>query len=111
MKGAYYYIYYIRDKKSAPIVTICLLLSYDGKLSKGISICSDLDQPNTKTGRIKACGRALSAMERKCNVLPIRRSEIKQKLYLLDIDSEYKGNFCPPLSPREEKIAEYMRSK
>ena len=38
--------YYLRDRYGAPLVTVCLCRTEEGKYTRGISICSDLDQPN-----------------------------------------------------------------
>ena len=42
--------YYFRDSKKKPIVTICLKDNGEASFSRGIAICSLMDNPNKKVG-------------------------------------------------------------
>lgn len=53
--------YYLRDELDKPRVTVCVIKGDDGKISRGLSLCSFLDNPCKKEGRQKAYGRALKA--------------------------------------------------
>ena len=53
--------YYYRGEKNKPIVTVCLIKLADGKVCRGIAICSDTDNPVYKEGRRKAFQRAYDA--------------------------------------------------
>lgn len=55
------YYYYLRDKKSKPIVTVCLLVDGD-KVARGLAVCSLRDQPEKRKGRAIALARATYAM-------------------------------------------------
>ena len=61
--------YYIRDKYShnKPVITVCLLKNNDGIISRGISVCSHLDNPSKKTGRGISLSRARKANGTKSN--------------------------------------------
>ena len=53
-------IYYIRDKKNRPTVTVCLIDS-EGRTYRGIAVCGTKDQPTKRVGRRIAIARALLA--------------------------------------------------
>lgn len=55
------YFYHLRDDKKRPVVTICLLKDFNGRVHRGISICSPRDFPRKVVGRGIAYSRALSA--------------------------------------------------
>ncbi len=44
-----------------PIITVCLLIK-EGQVTRGVSVCSEKDNPCKKTGKAKALNRARSAM-------------------------------------------------
>lgn len=68
------YFYYMRDQEGRPRITVCLI-SEEGVLCRGLSLCSHLDAPKIKTGRNKAKGRAVKALVRKQASLPVVRKE------------------------------------
>ena len=63
------YFYYIRDDKSAPVVTVCLS-TLGGERARGVAVCSLKDQPCKNTGRTIASGRAAKALRTKEGRLP-----------------------------------------
>lgn len=57
------FFYYLRDKQNRPVVTVCIV-ECGGKFARGVAICSPLDNPNKKIGRMIAEGRAFKALEK-----------------------------------------------
>lgn len=58
--------YYIRDKRNRPVITICLKENGEGFVfTRGIAICSLMDNPSKKLGRAIASGRATKALGNK----------------------------------------------
>jgi hypothetical protein len=56
--------YYLRDNYNRPTGTVCLIKS-NGDIARGVAICSLKDNPDKKTGRHIAQGRAVRAMKRR----------------------------------------------
>lgn len=55
-------IYYERDDKKRPIITVCILEDPNGKhYYKGTAVCSPKDAPRKSFGRMLAYGRATKA--------------------------------------------------
>ncbi len=68
--------YHYRDANKHPRITICVL--YDiksNKYSRGISLCSFLDQPIKAYGRDNAEDRAIKALRSQKSSCPITRRE------------------------------------
>ena len=72
--------YYIRDNIKSdpdglgrPTITVCLIEDDSGSIGRGIAICSGLDQPCKKTGRVIARTRAAFATATQGNSCEIKR--------------------------------------
>ena len=104
MKEKYYYY---RDKGNRPIVTICLVFG-NGDIGKGVAICSTKDNPNKKTGRAIARGRAIQAMGNRKSNWDILRKEALEALGKAKLTAGYldfsKAAFNPFLTPLETKL-------
>ena len=95
--------YYLRDPiNSHPLVTVCLAME-NKNIARGVSICSLQDLPNQHTGRMKAMGRAVSALKRGSG-LPIIREEAWDVLDIVGQMFMDKRSLNPRLRPLEEKI-------
>lgn len=71
-------IYYLRDERRRPLVTVCLLKDMeDGATARGVAICSPSDNPEKKYGRQIAETRAFAALEKKDCDEPINRIEAR----------------------------------
>ena len=102
--------YYLKDNKNRPIVTVCLLSSGQA-YSRGIAVCSNMDQPCKRKGRQIAKGRAIQALKTGENTNAIKTLKaweiLNQTLfvthwfYKVDIT---KSTFLPELMPYEKKI-------
>jgi len=69
----------LRDGDRRPTVTICEV-TINGHMGRGIAIRSLNDNPVEKIGKIKAYGRAIKALCRLSNTMPINRSEALKSL-------------------------------
>ena len=67
--------YHYRDEHKHPRITVCILLDKMGVYSRGISICSFLDQPVKSDGRDRAEDRAIIALKTHNNSGSISRIE------------------------------------
>jgi len=81
MKGRRYNVQYekikftiLRDSDRRPTVTICEI-ELNGCVGTGIAIRSMNDNPVERIGKVKARGRAIKALVRRKESLPITRSE------------------------------------
>ena len=96
------YFYYLRDEKRAPVVTICLKVT-DTEIARGVAMVNTvMDFPNKKVGRQIAEGRAIKAMVRKSNALPLRGG------------AGWKSEYMPDeshLLPLEAKLVETARQE
>lgn len=65
MHKSFYYLrkYSAADDNLHPFACVCILKSDDGKISRGISICSPKDVFSKRIGRSKAFGYALKGMK------------------------------------------------
>lgn len=106
--------YYIRDEGNNPRATICLLKSEEGRIARGVALCSYLDVISKTEGRNKARGRATKALIRNNNTGRISRSA-DSRILLLRLsrsskDPEILDKFGflsevnPPLTTFELKI-------
>ena len=74
------YIYYVRDNDNRPMITICLLKGDDGKLARGVAICSLKETgPDKAIGRMYARGRALRAFRKAKNGNPGQSSPVNRE--------------------------------
>ena len=64
----------LRDSDRRPTVTICEIAS-NGCVGMGMAIRSMNDNPVEKIGKVKARGRAIKALVRRGNSMPVCRSE------------------------------------
>jgi hypothetical protein len=69
--------YIFRDSRfgtqKVPVVTICYILdAYTGKIARGVSICSPLDNFTYVGGRGRAFGRAVTAMKEQASSNPLK---------------------------------------
>ncbi len=76
------YYYYMRTRRNAPIVTVCLISDND-TVYRGVAICSRRDNPVKEKGRALARKRAWKAFHSKRDSFPIHgKSEIRALLRL-----------------------------
>lgn len=89
--------------------TVCLLIE-DGKVvTRGVSVCSPLDQFVKKIGRAKALGRAIQALVRGGDVgemIPFRFDSCQYRLGLEYAwwNFLYKSSYLPKLTEKEKAI-------
>ena len=98
--------YYVRDGKNRPIITVCLAQSVNGRIGRGVAICSDKDQPCKKIGRAIAKTRAIYALNTQCNCCKINRWEfltiaIHSQIWLI---TKHKSIYNPKLTEYEQKL-------
>ena len=73
--------YYLRDRgTNAPRVTKCIVRNEKGDVAIGSAICSFMDIPNKKVGRRIAYNRAMYALNKNMNVLPIDSEKARSVL-------------------------------
>lgn len=94
--------YHLRNEKGEPRLTRCIV-KLENEFGIGSALCSLSDFPNKKVGRKIAFNRAIHALERQKDVLPISRDEafdviddVEYALYDLDELDErlyYKGYY------------------
>lgn len=97
--------YYCRDGDNDPMITVCLLISSDGLTSRGIAICSPMDNPNKSVGRGYARDRAYDAMYHEVDDDPIESQLAKYVFYICDMSvPEFKQQFNPELSNFERYV-------
>ena len=103
-KGLWFY--YLRDKQNRPLVTVCLLRDSDLKVYQGVAICSPKDNPNKKTGKAIAFGRAKQAAENKKDSGDIFRQEAYEILSKVNDFNFYlfKSSCDPVLTQHETKL-------
>ena len=117
--------YYLRDYNKRPVITVCLLYKKRiGGIARGIALCSPKDNPTKQTGRSIAHGRALRAVKRKMNGLPINRMEAIS--ILEDVDTGiiakmffdgtmplgvYKSEFRPSFIPFEGNLIQKLHQE
>lgn len=95
--------YYHKKTPLANIYDICILLDKNNKiLSRGISICSILDQYIKKTGKNKSFGRAVKALENKINSFEINPSRINNTKFV-------KRSFKSKSKDQDEKIRDRLK--
>ena len=78
----------LRDSERRPTVTICEV-SVNGYIGVGMAIRSMNDNPVEKIGKVKARGRAIKALVRRENSMPIHRAEALESLSTVDDPMEY----------------------
>jgi len=100
-------IYYIRDDHNAPRVTVCLMRSCNGVVSRGLALCSLKDSPAKRNiGEIKggiaiATERASRAFNKGKSNSIIWRPEAKEVLEAVgDREFLYKSEYN--ITPRNE---------
>jgi len=98
--------YYGRDAGWNPVVTICLLKNEAGHVAKGMAICSNLETPCKRKGRDIARGRALQALVREDNGLPVERFEACMTISETDCHElpSFKSSFNPRLDAYEKGL-------
>lgn len=83
--------YYRNDPIIGNIFTTCILLSGEKILARGICICSLLDSHDKKFAREKSKSRALAALFKKKNSLPINGDlDEGNKRYYSDVEKSFK---------------------
>ena len=106
------WIYYIRNKKKMPVVTVCLI-KHGNDISRGISICSKKDKVIKARGRNIAIGRAEKAIINKESTEETIRMEVEQieeemlncvQYSYFDFYYQYKSCFNPTLTDYEKKL-------
>ena len=75
----------LRDRERRPTVTICEV-SVNGYIGVGMAIRSQMDNPVEKIGKVKARGRAIKALVRRENSMPICRAEAYEAIYTTDFN-------------------------
>lgn len=82
--------YYKNDPIIGNIFTTCVLLSGDKIISRGIAICSLLDSHNKKIARDISRNRALTALSKKENSMPINSDIESHKDYYTGVEKSFK---------------------
>lgn len=108
--------YYIRDNIKSdpnglgrPIITVCLIEEY-GIVARGIAVCSNLDQPCKKVGRVIAKTRAMHALilERTSLAIKIKRFPHRAYTPLIAFSGQpyggFKSHYRPALTKHERKL-------
>ena len=75
MKKAFYYLRKLTGEGTHPYACICVAQNDEGVVSRGISICSELDHFSKEIGRKKAFGYAIRAFN-DSNVQIEKRSDV-----------------------------------
>lgn len=108
------YYYYIKDINAKKIATVCLLAENGEIVSRGLSICSELDQFSKKLGRTIAHGRALKGYKFGFSS-PIKRPEgraIWSRAANVNIFTGWKSaSFVSPKNVIEDKIFDIVKKK
>lgn len=113
------FYYYGRDTMKRPVVTVCLLTGVDKSgftevYSRGVAVCSPLDIPCKKKGRVLAKGRAVKAIKNHGTSEPIKRIEPTKVMWEAGISEKYidmKSESLPNLTPFELKIIESFEGR
>jgi hypothetical protein len=96
--------YYLRDKYNAPRLTRCVVKNEEGEVAVGSALCSYSDFPNKKVGRRIAFHRAMYALKKKEDVLPIKRTHAQEVLIEVCADDlDYAGLQFTPKWERDFK--------
>ena len=99
---SYYYVY---DVNRHPRITVCIARHHDGRVAKGIAICSLSEQPVKRKGRNEARGKVLRAFGTNSTSCGINRSEAMKVLAKISdshtktfglSDINYKSILFPP---------------
>jgi len=86
--------------------TVCLLLRPDGTVvSRGVAICSPLDQFARRIGRTKAMGMAVAAVENKKNSRKIREFG-HPSMVRAHFTFGYRSSYLPDLEWRNSALTE-----
>lgn len=113
--------YYLKDENGHPRVTVCIIETKTGVVSRGVSLCSYLDLIRKAEGRNKARGRAVQALHNNTNNISIDRSVDSH--YILCVVSDiakdpeilekfnYLSEINPSLTNLEQRILEGRRSE
>lgn len=108
------YYYYIKDINAKKIATVCLLAENGEIVSRGLAICSELDQFSKKLGRTIAHGRALKGYKSGCSGL-IKRPEgrvILSRAANVNIFTCWKSaRVFGPKNSIEDKIFDVVKKK
>ena len=87
-------------------ITVCLLVRDNKALSRGLSICSPLDNFAKRVGRAKALGRAVQAIVRRDSSGKIYHGRFGGKghrgLLLAEMEFGVKSCYLPELTSREQ---------
>lgn len=107
MQEKYYYFRDLNEMK--PLVTVCLMVG-EGKISRGVAICSPSDNPAKKVGRAIARERARWAMKNRRSNCNLGRREAYKVLDRTWAGSRipfiFKSEYMPALTNYEMKILE-----
>ena len=109
------YFYYLRNAVSEKVFTVCLMarMSDTLEISRGVAVCSKLDQFNKKVGRSVAQGRARKAFVS----MGVTRAILREEA--VELSNECKATFMfksaynvnLPANNTEAKILEAIRKK
>lgn len=106
--------YYVRDSIKSdpnglgrPVITVCLIEDH-GVIARGISVCSNLDQPCKKTGRAIAKTRAKHALVLGRDSLAINRFPYRAYTPLISFSNRacggFKSYYNPSLTKYEQRL-------
>jgi hypothetical protein len=106
-----FYYYFFRDSMNRPMVTACIIAGPNG-IGRGISVCSNGDNPEKKIGKEIAKRRALKAYWEKRNGDRIKceysKKIIESTNYFKDRKRNNKGElkmeYNPQLTKHEKRI-------
>ena len=115
------YFYYLRNAQNAPVVTVCIGFDNDKKAYRGVSVCSDKENPIKRKGKSIAKGRMLKAFNTGINDLMVDRDESTDVLFNVQENMDkaaediffisrsintfmYKSEVDPSLTKYEQKL-------
>ena len=98
VNGLSCYYWYVRDRKEhKPRITVCFAVDFDtGLYARGVSVCSQPDNPDKSVGRQHARARARIALEQK--------SSSKTKVY-----KKRSKTFPLHMKGAKKKITKYAK--
>jgi hypothetical protein len=99
-------IYYERDEKNRPIVTVCLL-QINGAFARGLAVCSPQDNPDKKVGRKIARQRAGYAVKTRSNNCLMNSQKALAAIHGASTAGKFnwcKSAYNPPLTQFETHL-------
>ena len=87
-------MYYIRDEKNVPIGAVVLTVHENGKVSRGVSMCSTVDKFSKDRAKKIAFSRLKAALGKKMNIRPcVPYNGVDEKKHSRVCPFDYYGFF------------------